>query len=214
MNRDSVIWWIGIVVAVLGAVAANSSLLPPAWAPALPYINLVCIILGTLSGKLATSPLKGASDTSKVDVSKITITLIVAMVSLSVLTGATCHGKQSPRHDTTLNLKTLTVSLQALQESEQALFQAKTIPALTPDAHKAFNAKMVTVWDATSAAVSVVQAWRPGEPVPVQLAHLVEQARLAVEAAAAVFGTYVPQKISDVWKAIADILLATIGRIQ
>ena len=158
-----------------------------------------------------TSPLVGENDAKKVDVSKIISALLIAFVSLGLLTGATCHGTQSPRHDATLNLQVLTSSLRALQDSEQSLYRAQTIPQLTPDAHKAFNAKMVEVWDATSAAVSVVQAWRPGEPMPAQLAALIEKTRVAVEAAAAVFGAYVPQKITDVWRAIADILLQTLG---
>ena len=62
MTRDSVIWWVGIIVAVLGAIVANANLLPASWAPAVPYINLACIILGVISGKLATSPLPGANE--------------------------------------------------------------------------------------------------------------------------------------------------------
>ncbi len=62
MTRDSVVWWVGMIVAVLGAIIANANLLPAAWAPALPWINLACIVLGVISGKLATSPLPGEHD--------------------------------------------------------------------------------------------------------------------------------------------------------
>jgi hypothetical protein len=214
MTRDSVVWWIGIIVAVLGAIAANSNLLPADWAPALPWINLICIVLGTVSGKLATSPLRGENDAQKVDVSKIVTPLLVVAVSLSLLTGATCHGKQSPRHDATLNLTALTTGLRALQEGEQTLYRAKTVPQLTPEAHRAFNAKMVQVWDAMSAAVSVVQAWKPGEPIPPQLAELVEKTRVAVDEAAALFGAQLPARISEVWRAVADLLLQTLGGVK
>jgi hypothetical protein len=62
VTRDSVVWWVGMIVAVLGAIIANANLLPASWAPALPWINLVCIVLGVISGKLATSPLPGNHD--------------------------------------------------------------------------------------------------------------------------------------------------------
>jgi hypothetical protein len=208
MTRDSFVWWVGLIGAIVTGLAASADLFPLEWKP---YITVAALVIGSVSGWMKTSPLVGENDAKKVDVSKIISALLIAFVSLGLLTGATCHGTQSPRHDATLNLQVLTSSLRALQDSEQSLYRAQTIPQLTPDAHKAFNAKMVEVWDATSAAVSVVQAWRPGEPMPAQLAALIEKTRVAVEAAAAVFGAYVPQKITDVWRAIADILLQTLG---
>ena len=56
-NRDSWIWTLGIVGAVLTA-AANQAGLFPAWL--YPWINFAALIVGIVSGKLATSPLAGA----------------------------------------------------------------------------------------------------------------------------------------------------------
>jgi hypothetical protein len=61
MTRDSMLWWIGIIFAVvlgLATVPDPATLgIPVAW---LPYLRLAALIIGIVSGKMATSPLPGA----------------------------------------------------------------------------------------------------------------------------------------------------------
>ena len=81
-TRDSVIWTLGMIGAVVIGLATLSDPtaygIPATW---LPYIRLMALIVGIASGKLATSPLPGATDASKVDVTKIgTLVLAVALL--------------------------------------------------------------------------------------------------------------------------------------
>ena len=57
MNRDSVLWWVGIVGAILTALANQAGLFPAAW---YGYINLAAVLVGVVSGYLKASPLPGA----------------------------------------------------------------------------------------------------------------------------------------------------------
>lgn len=79
MTRDSIIWWIGIVSAVILAVSSRMDLIDP-FLPAShtdkvhALIEFLALIIGIASGKMATSPLpisdegraKYLSDTVKV----------------------------------------------------------------------------------------------------------------------------------------------------
>jgi hypothetical protein len=73
MTRDSWIWWWGILSAVVVGLATLGNLqdygIPDV---ALPYLRLAALIVGVVSGKLATSPLPGKSDANTVDVSRLT----------------------------------------------------------------------------------------------------------------------------------------------
>ncbi len=57
LTRDSLIWWVGMIGALLTALANNGGLFPVEWKP---YIDLAALLVGIISGKLATSPLAGA----------------------------------------------------------------------------------------------------------------------------------------------------------
>ena len=62
LTRDSKVWWLGMLVPILvevaNALVANPADfgIPAGW---LPTIRLVALIVGLISGKLATSPLPG-----------------------------------------------------------------------------------------------------------------------------------------------------------
>lgn len=71
MTRDSKFWWVGIVMAVLVSISSRWDLIDPL----LPaqhtdkvhaLIELISLIVGIVSGKMATSPLKGENDGTKV----------------------------------------------------------------------------------------------------------------------------------------------------
>lgn len=70
MTRDDLKLWLGMAAAVVIGLATLGNELtqygvPAAW---LPYIRLLALILGIVSGKLATSPLPGKADANTVKV--------------------------------------------------------------------------------------------------------------------------------------------------
>ncbi len=62
MTRDSFVWWLGILFPVIVegcnaiGVAPSDYGIPAAW---VPFFRLVALVVGLVSGKLATSPLPG-----------------------------------------------------------------------------------------------------------------------------------------------------------
>jgi hypothetical protein len=58
-SRDSVIWWLGILGAALAYLGAAPS--PVEWSYG-QWIQAISAIVATISGKLATSPLRGDRD--------------------------------------------------------------------------------------------------------------------------------------------------------
>jgi hypothetical protein len=130
----------------------------------------------------------------------------VALLSLA----ATCqHG--TPRHDTVLNLETLVSTLGGLQTGEHALYNAHTVPALTPERHQAINAKLETIWTAIEDARKVVLAWRPGQPIPPQLGALLASVKALLTDASTVIGAALPKEFALAWQAVTDILLIITG---
>jgi hypothetical protein len=59
MNRDSYILWLGAAVAVVGYLGASS---PPTMWEYADWIKFAAFVLVWVSGKLATSPLRGELD--------------------------------------------------------------------------------------------------------------------------------------------------------
>lgn len=59
MNRDSVLWGLGIVAAVLTYLGAAPS--PVEWSYA-EWIKAIAFCVATLAGKLSSSPLAGKTD--------------------------------------------------------------------------------------------------------------------------------------------------------
>jgi hypothetical protein len=133
----------------------------------------------------------------------LVVLLSLSLLSVPLLTVACHHGV--PKRDTVVNIRALTTALGGLQASETAIFNAHTVPALTLDKHKAFNAKVVEIVDATSAALDVVDAWRPGQPVPTQLAPILTKTKALLTEGAAVIGAALPKEFATVWDALTQI---------
>jgi len=56
MNRDMVVWWVGLIGGVITACAAQADLFPPAWKSG---ITIAALIVSAVSGWMKTSPLPG-----------------------------------------------------------------------------------------------------------------------------------------------------------
>ena len=208
MTRDSWLLPLTVAASVLGYLLTVPA--PTAWSYA-DWLRALLVVLGLVAAQFGRSPLPGASkDLGRVDPSKFIAPLLVAAVSMSLLTGSTCH-KSTPRHDSVLNLSALVTSLNAMQQGEKALYDAHTLPALTAERHQAFNRKMVQVWDAMDAAVVAVKAWRPGQPVSAQLGILLGRLNELLTETTEVIGVAIPVQVTAVWTAIAKILIAIGG---
>jgi hypothetical protein len=59
MNRDSIVWSLGLAAALLTAIVNQAGLFPAAW---YPWIGFAALLVGVISGYLKASPLKGNRD--------------------------------------------------------------------------------------------------------------------------------------------------------
>lgn len=55
------------------------------------------------------------------------------------------------------------------QDAEIKLFASAAIPNYSPSDHVAFHAALVKYWDAEAKVITVLQAWRAGDPPPSDL---------------------------------------------
>lgn len=64
LTRDSMLWWLGIIGAVLTYLAASPP--PTAWSYA-EWVQALAFVVATVSAKLASSPLPGAPKATEPD---------------------------------------------------------------------------------------------------------------------------------------------------
>lgn len=95
VSRDSVVWWFGIVGSIVSGLAVNLQLFP--WIPdqAQHWITFAAFVVGIISGKLATSPLKGEHDAETVSVSKLPPAAML-LLALSLPFLSACGPKPAP----------------------------------------------------------------------------------------------------------------------
>lgn len=64
MTRNDAKWAVGMLAAIVTGLATLGSTVVDYGVPAvaLPYIRLIALVVGIVSGKLATSPLPGKND--------------------------------------------------------------------------------------------------------------------------------------------------------
>lgn len=86
LTRDSVIWWVGMIGAVLTALAAVSNQLPAEWQP---YLLVAATVVGTVSGWMATSLLPGRNDATKKSANGVA-KLLIPFVIFGALSSAAC----------------------------------------------------------------------------------------------------------------------------
>lgn len=178
LSRDSALWWWGIGASIVLGLASLGNLqdygLPDAW---LPYLRLAALIVGIISGKLATSPLPGAPKDDQVSSSttKRYVLLLPVLLALS-LTGCASAGA---RHQATIAATAITEALGAVQDAEAVLYQQGQ---LTTDQHRGVNAKLAIAFKADRALVTGVLAWQPGGRPPADVPLATQAVKDAVDA--------------------------------
>jgi len=170
MTRDSWIWTLGIVAAVLAAAANQAGLFPADW---YPWINFAALILGIVSGKLATSPLAGENDGAKVNVSNIG-KVVLLLILLPGLVGCAPSFKAKLQQAD----RSLVGVLQTLDTVEAQMAKDGTV---TPAWHKQFSGYMVTALTAGQTFHLSVATYKPGQPVPVDIVMLTSAMRSAAD---------------------------------
>lgn len=162
-NRDSVVWWVGIVGAVivgLATLADPATYGIPAWL--MPYLRLGALIVGIVSGKMATSPLPGKDKTNLL----LAVVLSGALVAPGMAAG--CASAPAARTQTQVAQTSLAIAqqLDALQRQEIA---AHDQGAITAADHVLWQRSFRSVADAGLALNAALRAGSGPAP-PVQRA--------------------------------------------
>lgn len=165
LSRDSLLWWLLMAGAVVGYLASAPS--PDTWTWA-QWMQALAALIGIVAGKLATSPLAGAKDDSKIDVRKIgTWLLMTVVVAGLAVTG--CGPKTKP---------TLIKTDAAVYEAIQALHQTAIVlgqsGVITPAQELQIQQAILPVATLGESATRVIAAWKSG-PTPPELVRLVQE---------------------------------------
>ena len=179
---------------------------------ALPYWLGIGVQIASLIGVYCGGLYQAApGDKSlKVDLTKIAPLLLVLLLIVP-LGGCAAKSGLETRADVILSLDGVKTAVYGLQEAEHALYAGGTgVPTLAQ--HKAFNAKLVTIWPLLDEAVVVVQAWKPGDPVPAQVGAILQALTPLLQDAAGLVGTAIPEKVTAVWIQITKFL-AVLGGV-
>lgn len=201
LTRDSAVWWLLIV----GAVVTYLSQMPPpvdwTWAQ---WMQSIAALVGIIAGKLATSPLRGANDAMKNDLARFRV-LLPLLLALSL--GA-CALKGTPRHQVTVAAVTISDSLIVATDFERAHWREMQ---LTEAQHKVFQGRMVQVLETAKAIDETILAWPKGTPPPASMKPLV----LALKRDLDVALSYVPPsptkdrittQLASVWSLLGLVL--------
>jgi hypothetical protein len=167
-NRDSVYWWLGVAAAVVLALSTldtsgegPTSLMyygvPVSWAP---YLRLLALLIGVVSGYLKKSPLPPAVKTL----------LILLLIGPSF----GCASATSARHTATIADTAIAKSLFALQDVEMALF---TDGKVTPAEHQSFNKQFAPILKLGLQINRTIRSWPANAPAPTELTSLITQLR-------------------------------------
>lgn len=157
-----------IAVEIFNALVADPAAygIPAAW---MPFIRLVALIIGVTSGKLATSPLKGAPKAEPDSEPHRFISLIlIAAIGLSL---SACALTAPAR--TRVVAVDYSIAL-ALSEARDQTDVLRDAGQLSAEQYRAINARFVPLLKAGQAFNRVIQTWPADKPAPPELGPLVE----------------------------------------
>lgn len=176
MARDSVLWTVGMIGAVVIGLAANFDAFP--WIPvtAQHWIGLAAFIAGIISAKLATSPLPSKRELAikralaareeppidpplragRVDVNKLGKPVIIALLLVG---SSSCASSQL--HQATVASTGLYTAIATIDDTERALYTPGTPciepgPCITKAQHDALNPRILELLKAGRDANNVV----------------------------------------------------------
>jgi len=194
MTRDSWIWTLGIIAAVLAAAANQAGLFPAGW---YPWINFLSLVLGIVSGKLATSPLPGEHDAKTVNVSKIGPAVLLCLLLPGLVGCAPSFKAKLQQADRSVQSALFTVD-----QVENTASTAGQVPA---DFHKRFSGYMVTALTAGQTFHRSVMAYQPGQAIPVDVIALASALQSAAELVRSLPASETKSKIAAVLDAAAFV---------
>jgi hypothetical protein len=176
MTRDSILWTLGMIGAVVIGLAANFDAFPWISVTAQHWISLAAFVAGIISAKLATSPLpskrelaiKRALDAreqpltdppiraGRIDPNKIGKAMIVGFVVMGAPSCAT-----SQLHQATVASTGLYTAIAGIDDTEKALYTpnqpcVQPAPCISKDQHDALNPKILDLLKAGRDANDVV----------------------------------------------------------
>jgi hypothetical protein len=176
MARDSVLWTVGMIGAIVIGLAANFDAFP--WIPvtAQHWISLAAFIAGIISAKLATSPLPSKRELAikralaareeppidpplragRVDVNKLGKPVVIALLLVGTWSCAS-----SQLHQATVASTGLYTAIAGIDDTERALYTPGTPciepnPCITKAQHDALNPKILELLKAGRDANDVV----------------------------------------------------------
>lgn len=218
VTRDSMVWWAGIVGAVITGLAMNIGLFP--WIPEQVQhaISIAAFIVGIISGKMATSPLKGKDDppagSARPRIPPAAMILLAVALGAGapmMLTG--CVGNKAPILTPTQAEKALDAVkrtgdiIAAVQASEIAFYQAGDVP---PATHQQIQAALAKASATVLTALDALNTAGTGNPH-----DLVAAVRDAVKSLSATFAHLSAQSaaklsaVLDTAAALVDLALAS-----
>lgn len=170
MTRDSWLLWLGIAGAVIGYLAVSEAPWLWDWAD---WMKFAALVVGIVSGKLATSPLAGENDAKKVDLTKIAPLVVVALILPGLVGCAPSFKAKLQQAD-----RSVQSALFTLDQVENDAFKAGQVPA---DWHKNFSKQMVIALTAGQTFHRSVMAYQPGQKIPIDVIQLASALESAAE---------------------------------
>lgn len=168
-SRDDLKWTLGMLAAVVVGLAALSDNaaaavgLPPA---ILPYLRLGALIVGIVSGKMATSNLFGVgnvpppSNGSSIKPGRLGLILLTCALAAGVMTSCASVGLKQKAVQA---VQVSEMGLETAHDAERALFAAGAIPA---DKHRQLAGVFVHAFDLEIKVAAGLKLWRSGDPPP------------------------------------------------
>ena len=206
LTRDSVVWWIGLAVAIVGQLIVVGK--PPTEWTYLEWLQIISFALAWVVGKLASSPLAGAPKDDVVSRPKVPSWLLVLVLVPLV---AACGPTTKP---TLVKVDTgIYQGVKALHETAVVLGRSQVI---TPQQELKLQEAILPVTILGEQATRVLAAWTSG-PTPPELQRLVaEMAQLTRKIIEILPGeskgkTTLLEAVAFVQQAIATALIITGG---
>ncbi len=191
VSRDSWVLWLGIAGSIVAYLVASEN--PMLWHYD-DWMKFAALLIGVISGKLATSPLPGANDGTKASAASVTKLVPVVLLCLMLPLAGCAPSFQAKLQQADAGIAG---ALKLLDGAEQSAY---TSGALTADQHKQFSKNMVPALSAGLTFHASVLSYKPGAVLPLD----VLQIATAMHGCAEVLRTVAPSPQRDKIAAIID----------